>query len=303
RCEEGDLQIMYGIGGERKLQEFTLDHLSGYEDAKPVRIGNGAYDQKQHDVWGAVLDSVYLHVKSRDNLPERVWEICKTQVEAALQNWKNPDRGIWEVRGEPKHFTSSKVMCWVAADRGAKLAATHGDEDLAQKWQAAADEIKEDVLQHAINEQGVLTQHYDTKALDASNLLIPLMGFLPWDDKRIIATVEAIASELTVDGFVLRYKVEETDDGLKGEEGTFAICTFWLVSCLVEIGQLGRAKQLMEKMLTFSSPLALYAEEIDVHAARHLGNTPQAFTHLSEINAIMHIIEAEKKEKPSGLSR
>jgi GH15 family glucan-1,4-alpha-glucosidase len=304
-CEDGDLQIMYGIGGEKSLDEYTLDHLDGYENAKPVRVGNGAFNQQQHDVWGAVLDSVYLHVTSRDELPERIWNICKTQVEKALENWKNPDRGIWEVRGEPKHFTSSKMMCWVAADRGAKLAGMHGEEALAQKWQAAADEIKEDVLQHAVDERGALTQHYDTKALDASNLLIPLMGLLPWDDKRVIATVEAIASELTVDGLVLRYKVEETDDGLSGEEGTFAICTFWLVSCLVEIGQLKRAKQLMEKMLVYASPLGLFAEEIDVHGARHLGNTPQAFTHLSQINAIMHIIEAEEnaKKQKTGLAR
>ena len=294
-CEgEAELQIMYGIGGEKNLEESTLDHLKGYEDARPVRIGNGAFSQRQHDVWGAVLDSVYLHVKSRDEFPERVWEICKTQVEVALKNWKEPDRGIWEVRGEPKHFTCSKVMCWVAADRGARLAKIHDDPDLEKQWQAAADEIKADVLAHALDDRGVFTQHYDTKALDASNLLIPLMGFLPWDDERVRATVLAIADELTVDELVLRYKVEETDDGLSGEEGTFAICTFWLVSCLVEIGELQRARQLLEKMLAFASPLKLFAEEIDVHAARHLGNFPQAFTHLSLINAVMHVIDAEQ---------
>ena len=294
-CEEGDLQIMYGIGGERILEEEELDHLGGYEGALPVRIGNGAYDQVQHDVWGAVLDSVYLHVKAHDELPERIWRICERQVEAAIANWKGPDRGIWEVRGEPKHFTASKVMCWVAADRGAKLAALRHKPELHAKWRQAADEIKADVLEHGLDERGVFTQHYDTTALDAANLLIPLMGFLPWDDERIKATVLAIADELTEDEFVLRYKVEETDDGLSGEEGTFAICTFWLVSCLVEIGELARAQHLMQKMLAFASPLELYAEEIDVHAARHLGNTPQAFTHLSLINAMMHIIQAEQQ--------
>ncbi|MDQ3963280.1 MAG: glycoside hydrolase family 15 protein [Actinomycetota bacterium] len=301
-CEgEAELQIMYGIGGEKNLEEFTLDHLSGYEDARPVRVGNGAFNQRQHDVWGAVLDSVYLHMRSRDELPERVWDICKLQVEVALKNWKEPDRGIWEVRGEPKHFTCSKVMCWVAAERGARIARVNGDEELEARWQSAAEEIKADVLTNGVDERGAFTQHYDTKALDASNLLIPLMGFLPWDDERVRATVLAIADELTVDELVLRYKVEETDDGLSGEEGTFAICTFWLVSCLVEIGELQRARELLEKMLAFASPLKLFAEEIDVHAARHLGNFPQAFTHLSLINAIMHVIEAEKTSEPGRL--
>jgi GH15 family glucan-1,4-alpha-glucosidase len=296
-CVEGedDLQIMYGIGGEKKLEEFTLDHLTGYEDARPVRIGNGAYDQQQHDVWGAVLDSVYLHTKSRDHLTERVWDILEKQVEVALSRWRDPDRGIWEVRGEPKHFTSSKVMCWVAADRGARLATMRGEEDLAKRWRAAAEEIHADVCANAVDERGVFTQHYDTKALDASNLMIPLLGFLPGDDPRIRATVLAIAEELTQDDLVLRYKVEETDDGLSGEEGTFSICTFWLVSALVEIGELPRARKLCEKMLKFASPLKLYAEEIEAHSGRHLGNFPQAFTHLSLINAVLHIIDAEKE--------
>ncbi|HEY2598001.1 MAG TPA: glycoside hydrolase family 15 protein [Candidatus Dormibacteraeota bacterium] len=288
-----ELQIMYGIGGEHELVEKTLDHLSGYEASRPVRIGNGAYNQKQHDVWGAVLDSVYLHTKSRDYLPEVVWPILKHAVECAIANWKEPDRGIWEVRGEPQHFTSSKLMCWVACDRGARLAELHGDKDLAVSWQKVADEIKSDICEKGVDKRGVFVQHYGSDALDASVLLIPLVRFLPPDDPRVRATVLAIREELTEDGMVLRYRTEETDDGLRGEEGTFTICSFWLVSALAEIGEVVKARQLCEKMLSYASPLQLYAEEIDPRSGRHLGNFPQAFSHLALINAVMHVINAE----------
>jgi len=288
-----DLQIMYGIGGEHQLTEKTLDHLSGYETSRPVRIGNGAYNQQQHDVWGAVLDSVYLHTKSRDYLPEVVWPTLKRAVECAIESWKDPDRGIWEVRGQPQHFTSSKLMCWVALDRGARLAEMHGDMGLAKSWQAIADEIKSDICEHGVDERGVFVQHYGSKALDASVLLIPLVRFLPPDDPRVRATVLAIADELTVDGMVLRYRTDETDDGLQGEEGTFTICSFWLVSALCEIGELDRGRELCEKLLSYASPLQLYAEEIDPRSGRHLGNFPQAFSHLALINAVMHVIRAE----------
>ena len=292
--EEGDLQIMYGIGGEDKLTEQTLDHLSGYEGARPVRIGNGAFDQEQHDVWGALLDSVYLHTKSRDHLPERIWPIMKKQVQAALEHWRDPDRGIWEVRGDPKHFTSSKLMCWVAADRGARLAELRDELEYAARWQSAADEIKQDILDNALDDRGVFCQHYDTDALDASVLLMVMTRFLPPDDERIRATVLAIGDELSQDGLVLRYRVEETDDGLAGEEGTFTICSFWLVSALVEIGEVERGRDLCEKLLSYASPLGLYAEEIDPRTGRHLGNFPQAFTHLALINAVMHVVRADQ---------
>jgi GH15 family glucan-1,4-alpha-glucosidase len=302
--QEGkDLQIMYGIGGEEALEEGELDHLDGYEGARPVRVGNGAYTQAQHDVWGAVLDSVYLHTRSRDLLPERLWPMLKKQVEAALDHWREPDRGIWEVRGDPKHFTSSKLMCWVAADRGARLAEMREDAEAAAKWSAAADEIKADICANGIDERGVFTQHYDTDALDASVLLMPLVRFLPADDERIRKTVQAVADELTENGLVLRYRVEETDDGLSGEEGTFAICSFWLVSALAEIGEHGRARQLCERMLSYASSLHLYAEEIDAASGRHLGNFPQAFTHLALINAVMHVIRADQEESTRQFSR
>jgi GH15 family glucan-1,4-alpha-glucosidase len=302
-AERKDLQIMYGIGGEPELTEATLDHLSGYESSKPVRTGNAAYAQKQHDVWGAVLDSVYLHTKSRDYMPEVVWPILKRAVESAIENWMKPDRGIWEVRGEPRHFTSSKLMCWVACDRGARLAELHGDRVLADRWQAVADEIKSDICERGVDERGVFVQHYGTKALDASVLLIPLVRFLSPDDPRVRATVLAIADELTVDGMVLRYRTAETDDGLAGEEGTFTICSFWLVSALAEIGELTRARELCEKLLSYASPLQLYAEEIDPRSGRHLGNFPQAFSHLALINAVMHVIRAEAgaSQKFTGL--
>jgi GH15 family glucan-1,4-alpha-glucosidase len=223
-------------------------------------------------------------------MPDRLWPVVRTQVEAALAHWREPDRGFWEVRGEPRHFTSSKVMCWVAADRGSKLAALRGEQAFADKWRAAADEIHADICEHGIDGRGVFIQHYETDALDASGLLMPLVGFLPPDDHRIRTTVLAIADELTVDGLVLRYRTEQTDDGLSGEEGSFTICSFWLVSALVEIGEVARARQLCEKLLSLASPLELYAEELDPRSGRHLGNVPQAFTHLALINAVMKLI-------------
>jgi alpha,alpha-trehalase len=300
---EGRLQIMYGIGGESRLGEHELDHLTGYDQSRPVRIGNGAYNQNQHDVWGAVLDSIYLHTRSRDQLPDRLWPIIKRQVEAALANWREPDRGIWEVRGEPKHFTSSKLMCWVAADRGARLARIREDERMADSWERAADEIHADICTNGLDQRGVFVQHYDTRALDASLLLMPLVRFLPADDPRIRATVLAIADELTENGLVLRYRVDETDDGFTGEEGTFTICSFWLVSALAEIGELARAGGLCERLLSLASPLALYAEQLDPRTGRHLGNFPQAFTHLALINAVMHITRAEQKIQMHALAR
>jgi GH15 family glucan-1,4-alpha-glucosidase len=287
---------MYGIGGERELEEKLLDHLDGYQHSRPVRIGNGAFDQKQHDVWGAILDSVWVHKGSRDRVDDRLWTILARFVDAAIKNWGEPDRGIWEVRGEPKHFTSSKVMCWVAADRGARLARAREEVERSQEWQAAADEMKADILANGVDKRGVFTQYYGNDALDASTLLIPLVGFLPLDDERIRNTVHAIAEELTDDGLVLRYRVEHTDDGLSGEEGTFTICSFWLVSALALIGEVDDARRLCEKLFSMASPLGLYAEEIDAASGRHLGNFPQAFTHLGLINAVLHIMSAEDKQ-------
>jgi GH15 family glucan-1,4-alpha-glucosidase len=299
--EKHPLQVMYGVGGERSLVEEELNHLSGYDNARPVRIGNGAFDQKQNDIWGTMLDSVYLHAKSREQIPEALWPVLKRQVEEAIKHWREPDRGIWEVRGEPQHFTSSKVMCWVALDRGSKLAELQGEKSYAQQWRVIAEEIKADILANGVDSRGVLTQRYGDDALDASLLLVVLTRFLPSDDPRVRATVLAIADELTEDGLVLRYRTGETDDGLAGEEGSFTICSFWLVSALVEIGEVSRAKHLCERLLSFASPLHLYAEEIDPRTGRHLGNFPQAFTHLAMINAVVHVIRAEEESDSAGV--
>jgi len=295
RNEDGSLQIMYGITGEMDLEESTLDHLKGYEGARPVRIGNGAYKQRQNDVFGAVLDSVYLHSKKRDHIPERLWPVLADQVRCAAKAWQEPDQGIWEARGEPRNYVSSKLMCWVAMDRGARLAERRGEQEQAEEWQALADEIRKEILDRGVDKRGVFRQHYDTDALDASNLLVPLVRFLPPEDERVRATVTAIREELTEGGLVLRYRTDETDDGLSGEEGTFLICSFWLVSALSEIGEHREAEHLCERLLSYASPLGLYAEELEASSGRHLGNYPQAFTHLALINAVTHVIDAQQQ--------
>jgi GH15 family glucan-1,4-alpha-glucosidase len=265
--EDGGMQIMYGIDGRRDLTETTLDHLSGYAGAKPVRIGNGAYDQRQNDVFGAVLDAIALHSRHSQRLPRRLWPIVKSQAECATQVWSQPDQGIWEARGKPRHYVSSKLMCWVALDRAASLAAMRGDDELEKTWRSTADEIRADVLAHGVTDAGVLRQHYGTDALDASTLLATIFGFLAGDD--------------------------ETDDGLSGKEGSFLICSFWLVSALSIVGEQQRARDLFERLLRISSPLGLYAEEYDVDTGFHLGNFPQAFSHLALIEAAGRIILAE----------
>jgi alpha,alpha-trehalase len=295
--EDGSLQIMYGIDGRRDLTESTRDDLSGYAGARPVRIGNGAFDQRQNDVFGAVLDSILLHTRRSKRLPRRLWPIVQSQAECATQVWKNPDQGIWEARGKPQHYVSSKLMCWVALDRASKLAELRGDSELTAKWRGTADEIKADILEHGVTENGVLRQHYETDSLDASTLLAAIFGFLPGTDERLHATVEAIARDLTENGFVLRYRTDETDDGLSGKEGTFLICSFWLVSALAIVGERQEARNLMERLLRIGSPLGLYAEEFDADTARHLGNFPQAFSHLALIEAAARIIVAEGLEE------
>jgi GH15 family glucan-1,4-alpha-glucosidase len=290
---DGGLQIMYGIDGRRDLTETFRDDLSGYAGARPVRIGNGAYDQRQNDVFGAVLDSILKHTMHSQRLPRRLWPIVQAQAQCATNVWRQPDQGIWEARGKPRQYVSSKLMCWVAMDRAAKLAAIRDDPELEAKWQATAEEIHADIVEHGITD-GVLRQHYDTDALDASTLLAAIFGFLPGDDPRMHKSVLAIADDLTENGYVLRYKTDETDDGLSGKEGTFLICSFWLVSALSIVGEAQRAHDLMERLLRIGSPLGLYAEEFDAATDRHLGNFPQAFSHLALIEAAARIILAEQ---------
>ncbi len=294
----GPLQIMYGINGERELDEHLLDHLHGYDGARPVRIGNGAYDQRQHDVWGMAMEAAALYFENAaSEIGPVAWQAICALVENALRIWRDPDRGIWEVRGEPRQFTASKVMCWVAADRGSTLAAGRGQDELSAQWRAAADEIHADICANGVDDRGVFVQAYGSKALDASTLLVPLLGFLPPSDERVRATVLAIADELTVDGLVLRYRPDQTGDGLSGDEGTFTICSFWLVSALAIIGETERAAALCGKLLGLASPLQLYAEEIEAQSGRHLGNFPQAFTHLALIQAVLRVIAAEQASK------
>jgi GH15 family glucan-1,4-alpha-glucosidase len=293
RRENGSLQIMYGIDGRLDLTESTRDDLFGYAGARPVRIGNGAFNQRQNDVFGAVLDSILLHTRRAQRLPRRLWPIVESQARCATEVWQEPDQGIWEARGKPQHYVSSKLMCWVALDRASQLATIRGDLAKADEWRATAEEIKADILEHGVRADGVLRQHYDTDALDASVLLAAVFDFLPSDDERLRATVNAIASDLTENGFVLRYRTDETDDGLSGKEGTFLICSFWLVTALAIIGELQRARDLMDKLMRIASPLGLYAEEFDADTGRHLGNFPQAFSHLALMEAAARIIMPE----------
>jgi alpha,alpha-trehalase len=297
--KDGALQIMYGIDGRRDLTESTRDDLSGYDGARPVRVGNGAFDQRQNDVFGAVLDSVLLHTRHSQRLPRRLWPIVQAQAACAISVWREPDQGIWEARGKPQHYVSSKLMCWVALDRAAKLAGIRGMPELEAEWGGIAEEIRADILEHGLRSDGVLRQHYDTDALDASTLLAAVFGFLPPDDARLRASVLAVAEELTENGYVLRYRTDETDDGMSGKEGTFLICSFWLVSALAIIGERRRARDLMDRLLRIGSPLGLFAEEYDVDGGHHLGNFPQAFSHLALIEAAARIIVAEMLEEVS----
>jgi len=299
-----EAQIMFGIGGETELTEKTLDHLGGYIGSKPVRIGNAAYKQRQNDVYGALLDSMYIHSKTRDGVPDEMAPIVFEQAEAAASAWHLPDQGIWEARGEPKHYVSSKLMCWVALDRATRLGRDRGRSELAHSWETEANAVQAEILERGVSDRGVFRQHYETDALDASLLLMPLVRFLRPDDERVRATVLAIADELTEHGLVLRYRVDETEDGLTGKEGTFTICSFWLVSALSEIGERKRARQLCQRVLSHATPLGLYAEEIEALSGAQLGNFPQAFTHLALINAVSHVISDEQKgerDEPSAV--
>jgi GH15 family glucan-1,4-alpha-glucosidase len=293
------LQIMYGIEGERDLTEHTLDHLHGYQGSRPVRIGNGAWDQQQHDVWGMLLDSVASHSASGGQIGPSTWEGLAYLVDVASEKFNEPDQGIWEMRGDPQHFVASKVMCWVAVDRGIRLANDRDDTERAAKWQKIADAMKEEICTKGVDDRGVFVQKYGDTALDASALLIPIMGFLPGDDERVHKTVLAIADELTQDGLVLRYLPESANDGVSSDaEGTFTICSFWLVSSLALVGEVPRARELFEKLISFAGPLQLYAEEIDAPTGLHLGNFPQAFTHLALIDAARRLIDCEEVVDP-----
>jgi len=305
RMTRPELQILYDVFGEPELDEKELTHLSGFMNSRPVRIGNAAHDQLQLDVYGEVVDAVCEFERRGGVLDRASRGMLRAWGDTVCRRWHEPDEGIWESRSGRRHHTYSKVMCWVAADRGARLARLRMDDQLGTRWQAAADEIHADICANGLDGRSVFTQHYETDALDASLLLMPLVRFLPPDDERIRNTVLAIADELTVDGLVLRYRVEQTDDGLPGEEGAFTICSFWLVSALSEIGEAERARRLCERLLAFAGSLQLFSEEIDARSGRQLGNFPQAFTHLALINAVSHVIADElaprEAEQPTAV--
>jgi alpha,alpha-trehalase len=281
-----ELQIMYGVGGERLLPEVELDWLEGYRGSRPVRIGNGAYSQFQLDVFGELLDAVWVYRHHGGKIDDTFWEFIGRIAGAVIDRWRDADQGIWEIRGEPRHFTYSKVMAWVALDRAVRIAEADGREGALDEWRANRDELRELIELEGVDpESGVFVQSFgDGGKLDASNLMIPIVGFVSHDDPRARATSERIAAELSAEGFVYRY-VTDGVDGLSGEEATFAICSFWLVECLARAGETERARELFERLLGFCNDVGLLAEEIDPHSGELIGNFPQAFSHVGLIQA------------------
>jgi GH15 family glucan-1,4-alpha-glucosidase len=287
-----DLQIMYGPAGERRLDEWEADWLAGYEGSQPVRIGNAAAGQYQLDVYGEVMSALYDSAVAGDPPSESAWDLQRTLLDFLEDGWREPDDGIWEVRGPRRHFTHSKVMAWVAVDRAVRSVEQLGLEGPLDRWRALRDEIHAEVCQKGFNSDvGAFTQYYGGTGLDASLLMIPLVGFLPASDDRVRQTVEAIERDLTEDGFVLRYKAEEASDvdGLSGHEGAFLACSFWLADCLYLIGRQDDARALFERLLALRNDLGLLSEEYDARAKRQVGNFPQAFSHVSLVNAAFNL--------------
>jgi alpha,alpha-trehalase len=289
------LQIMYGIGGEHDLTERELPHLSGWRDSQPVRVGNGAWGQTQLDVYGELLNALYLYREQLGELHPEIQEFVAYLADMAAARWPETDAGMWEMRGDPRHHLSSKVLCWVALDRAVKLAPALGSFAKVEEWTAERDRMREAILERGWSEsRGAYVQSFGSDELDAAQLLMPIVGFLPATDERMRSTIDAIASELTEAGLVLRYRNEEglNADGLTGEEGTFVICSFWLVSALAQAGEVERAEQLFEQLSGYANDLGLLAEEIDTATGEQLGNFPQAFSHIGLITAAYEIDKA-----------
>jgi GH15 family glucan-1,4-alpha-glucosidase len=287
------IQIMYGIAGERRLTEFELDELPGYEASRPVRVGNAASEQFQLDVYGEVAGVMFIGAEALGRIERRLWPRWRAIIGHVETIWRQPDDGIWEARGPQRHYTYSKVMAWVVFDRAVKLVERFELEAPAERWKQLRDEIHQEVCERGYDrERRTFTQYYGSKELDASVLNIPLVGFLPGDDERVTGTIDAIRQELGRDGFVSRYSTAETDDGLPGDEGQFLACSFWLVSALALNGRVGEARALFEQLLSLSNDLGLLSEEYDVKRGRQVGNFPQAFSHLTLIMAARAISEA-----------
>ena len=286
--DAGSLQIMYGIGGEHDLSERELPHLRGWRDSRPVRVGNGAWDQTQLDVYGELLNSLHMYRERIGDLHPEIQRFVAELADAAARDWERPDAGMWEMRGDPRHHLSSKVLCWTALDRAVGLAPQLGDHARSEHWAEARDRIREAVLDRGWSEKRqAYAQSFDADELDAAQLLMPLLGFLPATDERMRSTIEAISRDLTEDGLVLRYRNTEglNADGLEGEEGTFVICSFWLVSCLAQAGEVQRAEEMFDRLVGYANDLGLLAEEVDTVNDELLGNFPQAFSHIGLINA------------------
>ncbi|MDQ2902256.1 MAG: glycoside hydrolase family 15 protein [Chloroflexota bacterium] len=298
-CKEGEgLQVMYGIRGECHLPEQELPHLEGYYGSAPVRIGNGAVTQKQMDIFGEVLDGIHIYQqrggfeRRGERLDGSLWKMMQTVIEYVCDHWQDADYGIWEVRGSPRHFVYSKVMCWVALDRGIRIAEELYLEGDVARWHQVRQHIRQDILSRGYNtEIGAFTQSYGSVALDAATLMLPLVGFIAPDDPRMLSTVECILKQLTdKQGFVYRY---HTGDGLTGHEGTFAMCSFWLVDNLALQGRVNEARALFEQLLSYANSLGLFSEEIDSKHGLALGNFPQALTHIAVINSAHNLQQAQ----------
>jgi GH15 family glucan-1,4-alpha-glucosidase len=295
---ESSLQIMYGIGGEHDLTERELPHLRGWRDSKPVRVGNGAWSQTQLDVYGELLNSLHLYREQLGDLHPEIQQFVSDLADTAAARWQEKDQGMWEMRGDPLHHLSSKVLCWTALDRAVKLAPQLGEHAHVEAWETARDDIRAAVLERGWSEKRqAYAQAFGSDELDAAQLLMPLVGFLPADDPRMRSTIDAIADDLTEDGLVLRYRNEEglNADGLEGEEGTFVICSFWLVSALAQAGEVDRAEALFDQLAGYANDVGLLAEEIDTANDELLGNFPQAFSHIGLITAAWQVDQARAR--------
>jgi GH15 family glucan-1,4-alpha-glucosidase len=291
-----DIHALYSIAhspDERDTREEILEHLEGYRGSRPVRIGNAAYGQFQLDVFGEVLLSFDSFLRAGGVLDERLWKLAECLVEEAIERWRQPDTGIWEFRTEPRHFTYSKVMAWVAVDRGLKLAKALRCPVDYDRWRRARSEIREDILRNGWKkERNSFVQHYDDICLDASLLFIPMVGFLPGDDPRVHSTIDAIWKELGQDGLIYRYIPAQSDDGLPGDEGTFTMCTLWLCGALIAADRVEEARSLFERVLGMGNHLGLFSEMLDPHTGEYLGNYPQAFTHIALIHTARNLDRA-----------
>ncbi len=293
RGDPARLQALYGVAGEREIAEHELPHLEGYRGSRPVRIGNGAYDQRQLDIYGEVLDCAFLFHKHGGAISGELWDFLRAVVDHVCTVWTEPDQGIWEVRSGPRHFVYSKALCWVAVDRGITLARRCGLPADLDRWQAVYDAIREELLREGYNaEIGAFTQAYGVRELDAAALALPLRKVIPATDPRMASTIDRIVAGLSEDGLLHRYAAEDVDDGVGGGEGVFLMCSFWLVECYALLGRLDEARALFERLLGYANDVGLYAEELDPETGHHLGNFPQAFTHVALINAALTLDRA-----------